>query len=88
MEILKEYNTIEFWTLIVAIATFIVTCLSYRYNRKSAKRNVRKEIQRKEAQLKAMETSSQWGVEYSMASYLRVEMAALRAEIEQLKEQL
>ena len=88
MDILKEYNTIECWTLIVAIATFIVSCLAYRYNRKSAKRHVRQEIQRKEAQLQAMETTSQWGVEYSMASYLRVEMAALRAEIEQLKKQL
>ena len=88
LELLKTYNTVEVWTLIVAIATFIVTCLSYRYSRKSSKKHLRSLIARKQAQLKAMEESMRWGVEVSAAAHLRVEAAALRAEIEELKSQL
>lgn len=88
LELLKTYNTIEVWTLLVAIATFVVTCLSYRYSRKSSKKNLRNLIARKQAQLKAMEESMRWGVEVSAAAHLRVEIAALRAEIEELKTQL
>jgi hypothetical protein len=87
-ELLKTYSTVEVWTLIVAIATFVVTCLSYRYSRKSSKKNLRNLIARKQAQLKAMEESMRWGVEVSAAAHLRVEIAALRAEIEELKTQL
>lgn len=87
-ELLKTYSTVEVWTLIVAIATFVVTCLSYRYSRKSSKKNLRNLIARKQAQLKAMEESMRWGVEVSAAAHLRVETAALRAEIEELKTQL
>lgn len=87
-ELLKTYSTVEVWTLLVAIATFVVTCLSYRYSRKSSKKNLRNLIARKQAQLKAMEESMRWGVEVSAAAHLRVEIAALRAEIEELKTQL
>lgn len=86
-ELLKTYSTVEIWTLLVAIATFVVTCLSYRYSRKSSKKNLRNLIARKQAQLKAMEESMRWGVEVSAAAHLRVEIAALRAEIEELKTQ-
>jgi hypothetical protein len=86
-ELLKTYSTVEVWTLLVAIATFVVTCLSYRYSRKSSKKNLRNLIARKQAQLKAMEESMRWGVEVSAAAHLRVEIAALRAEIEELKTQ-
>jgi hypothetical protein len=86
-ELLKTYSTVEVWTLLVAIATFVVTCLSYRYSRKSSKKNLRNLIARKQAQLKAMEESMRWGVEVSAAVHLRVEIAALRAEIEELKTQ-
>lgn len=87
-ELLKTYSTVEVWTLLVAIATFVVTCLSYRYSRKSSKKNLRNLIARKQAQLKAMEESMRWGVEVSAAAHIRVEAAALRAEIEELKTQL
>lgn len=88
VELIMKYNTIEVWTLIVAIATFIVTCLSYRYTRRSSKKYLRNLIARKQAQLTAMEESMRWGVEVSAAAHLRVEIAALRAEIEELKTQL
>ena len=88
MELIRTYNTIEVWTLIVAIATFIVTCLSYRYSRRSSKKHLRSLIARKQAQLTAMEESMHYGIEVSAASHLRVEAAALRAEIEELKTQL
>lgn len=88
VELIMKYNTIEVWTLIVAIATFIVTCLSYSYTRRSSKKHLRNLIARKQAQLTAMEESMRWGVEVSAAAHLRVEAAALRAEIEELKSQL
>lgn len=81
-------HNIEVLTLIVAIATFIVTCLAYRYNRRSDKSHIRNLIARKQAMLQGMEKSMQWGIEVSAAAHLRVEMAALRAEIEELKMQL
>ena len=86
MELLRD--NIDILTLIVAIATFIVTCLAYRYTRRSNKKQLRNLIARKQAQLTAMEESMRWGVEHSAASHLRVETAALRAEIEELKSQL
>lgn len=86
MELLRE--NIDILTLIVAIATFIVTCLAYRYSRRSSKKYLRNLIARKQAQLTAMEDSMRYGVEFSAASHLRVETAALRAEIEELKSQL
>ena len=88
MSEIKDYLTIDVLTLVVAIATFIVTCLAYRYSRRSSKKYLRNLIARKQAQLTAMEESMRWGVEYSAASHLRVETAALRAEIEELKSQL
>lgn len=83
-----EYITVENVTLAVGLATFIVTCLTYQYSRKSAKRHTLNLLKRKQAQLKAMEESSRYGVDFSAASHLRVEMAALQAEIEELKNQL
>ena len=84
----KDYITVENITLAMGVATFIVTCLSFRYSRKSAKRNTLNLLKRKQAQLKAMDESIHYGVEVSAASHLRVEMAALQAEIEELKKQL
>ncbi len=87
MDWINEYITVENLTLIVAIVTLIVTCLSYRYNRRSDKLHKCQELQSKIAQLQAMEHSMN-GIEFSAASYLHVEIAALQAEIEQLKKQL
>ncbi len=84
---LKEYMTIEVWTLIVAIATFIVSCLAYIYNRKSDKKRIKSLIARKEAQLKAIEFASSH-TEYTVSQHYMVQKAALNAEIEELKEML
>ena len=63
METLKNYMTIEWWTLIVAVATLIVSILAYRYARKSDKSSLRGLIASKEAQLKAMESSMSFGID-------------------------
>lgn len=86
LELLRE--NIDILTLIVAIATFIVTCLAYHYTRRSSKKHLRNLIAKKQAQLTAMEGSLRWGIEHSAAAHLRVEMSALKAEIEELKSQL
>ena len=88
MSYITNYISIEVLTLVVAIATFIVTCLSYRYSRMSSRKHLSNLLARKQAQLKAMEISMQYGIEVSAASHLRVEMSALEAEIEELKSQL
>lgn len=87
-KILLDSNIIDVLTLLVAIATFIVTCLAYRYSRRSSKKHLRNLIARKQAKLTAMEENMRYGIEHSAASHLRVETAALRAEIEELKSQL
>lgn len=88
MSSIKDYLTIDFLTLVVAIATFIVTCLSYRFSRRSSKKHLRNLLARKQAQLAAMEESMRYGIEHSAAAHLRVETAALKAEIEELKSQM
>ena len=84
----KEYINVEVLTLIVAFATFIVSVLSYRYMRTSDKRKVRSLINNKTEQLKSLEDSTRFGVSHTEAGSLRAQQAMLRAEIEQLKQQL
>ncbi len=86
VELLRE--NIDILTLIVAIATLFVTCLAYRYSLRSSKKHLRNLIERKQAQLTAMEESMRCGIEFSAAAHLSVEIAALRADIEELKSQL
>ncbi len=89
VEMLKEYNTVEVWTLVVAIATFIVTCLSYWYNRKSDKRRIKSEIAHKEAQIEALDGRyTMMGVDHTVADSYRVQKEILRVEIEQLRKEL
>ena len=89
MVTIKDYMTIEVWTLIVAIATFIVSCLAYRHNRRSDKRRIKSELARKRAILRGMENHMKWGqVEFSAAAHLRGEMAGIEAEIMELESQL
>lgn len=75
-------------TLLVAIATYYVTKRSYRYTRIREKKQIEELIRSKEAQLKAMGDASRWGVSITESGGIRVKMAALSAEIEQLKELL
>ena len=88
METLKNYMAIEWWTLIVAVATLIVSILAYCYARKSNKRSLRGLIASKEAQLKAMESSMSFGIDASQMGTLLTQKSMLQAEIEQLKKQL
>ena len=51
----KEYITVENLTLVVGLVTLLVTYLSYRYVRKSDKRNARNLLDCKEAYKKELE---------------------------------
>ena len=85
----KDYITVDSLTLIVAIATFIVTCLAYRYARKSNKKRIKDELSRKEALLRTMNNNYfMMGLDHTVADRMRAEKSLLEAEIEQLKKQL
>ena len=93
MEEWKEYITVENMTLLftvltflVAFATYCVTKRSYNYTRKRDKMQREELIRRKEAQLKAMGDASRMGVSHTEIGSIMANQAALRAEIEQLKE--
>ncbi len=85
----REDIPIDVLTLLVAVATLIVSILAYRYARKSNKQSKINLIASKEAQLDAMEQSTQYGgVSSSEIGTIRMNIAALQAEIEQLKKSL
>ena len=85
----REDIPIDVLTLLVAVATLIVSILTYRYARKSNKQSKINLIASKEAQLDAMEQSTQYGgVSSSEIGTIRMNIAALQAEIEQLKKSL
>ncbi|MBQ6964119.1 MAG: hypothetical protein IJP82_00315 [Bacteroidaceae bacterium] len=89
MDLLKELNTIEGWTLIVAIATLIVTCWAYIYTRRSDRRRVKAEIARKKAMLATLNDNfTMMGVEHTVAESFRVQKSLLQAEIRQLEEEM
>ena len=85
----RDYITIESLTLIVAIATFIVTTCAYIYTRKSDKRRIKAEIRRKQAIIDSMEDRfAMMGVDHTVADSMRMQKMMLHAEIEQLKKEL
>ena len=88
MEAVLEYITKEDITLLVAVLTLICTVYGLYQGKRSTKRRKREELARKEAQLRAMEESSRYGIDHISASSIRVQIAALHAEIEELKQQL
>lgn len=84
----KEYITVENLTLVVGLVTLLVTYLSYRYVRKSDKRNARNLLDCKKAYKKELE---QWDKLGSVPQDIKERMAKkamLEKEIEQLKKQL
>ena len=89
----REYITVEnatllvaVLTLLVAIATYYITKRSYLYTKRRDKMQREKLIRSKEAQLKAMVDASRNGVSHTELGSIMTNIAALRAEIEQLKE--
>lgn len=82
----KEYIIIiiSIATLIVAIATYVVAKRSYKNAKESEKRNILNQIASKEAQLK----SSEWLMMHMATNDAMIQREMLKAEIEQLKEQL
>jgi ABC-type transport system involved in cytochrome bd biosynthesis fused ATPase/permease subunit len=77
-----SFNSIA---MIVSIATLVVTCLSYRYNRQCEKRRKKEIIARKQAKLKAIDFASRHG-DFTIVQNYMVQKAALEAEIEELKQ--
>lgn len=84
----KEYITVENLTLVVGIVTLLVTYLSYRYMRKSDKRNVRNLLECKEAYKKELEQWDKLGRVPQDIKERMAKKAMLEKEIEQLKKQL
>ena len=84
----KEYITVENLTLVVGIVTLLVTYLSYRYVRKSDKRNVRNLLECKEAYKKELEQWDKLGCVPQDIKERMAKKAMLEKEIEQLKKQL
>ena len=84
----KEYITVENLTLVVGIVTLLVTYLSYRYVRKSYKRNVRNLLECKEAYKKELEQWDKLGRVPQDIKERMAKKAMLEKEIEQLKKQL
>ena len=84
----KEYITVENLTLVVGLVTLLVTYLSYRYVRKSDKRNVRNLLECKEAYKKELEQWDKLGRVPQDIKERMAKKAMLEKEIEQLKKQL
>ncbi len=88
MSELKEYITVENLTLVVGIVTLLITCLSYRYVRKSDKQNARNLLDCKEAYKKELEQWDKLGGVPQNIKERMAEKAVLEKEIEQLRTQL
>ena len=84
----KEYITVENLTLVVGIVTLLVTYLSYRYMRKSDKRNARNLLECKEAYKRELEQWDKLGMGSQDIKERVAKRAMLEKEIEQLKKQL
>lgn len=84
----KEYINVENLTLVVGIVTLLVTYLSYRYMRKSDKRNARNLLDCKEAYKKELEQWDKLGRVPQDIKERMAKKAMLEKEIEQLKKQL
>lgn len=84
----KEYITVENLTLVVGIVTLLVTYLSYRYMRKSDKRNARNLLECKEAYKRELEQWDKLGMGSQDIKERMAKRAMLEKEIEQLKKQL
>ena len=87
MDWLTEYLTVETLTLIVAIATLIVSCLAYRYNRRNNKTNIKREIAKKQAELNALNEMHYFTDSSTMGDAM-VCRSVLHSEIEALKKML
>ena len=87
VDFLKE-NWIGLLTLIVAVATFFVSIITYRYTRNRHKKHIESLIKSKQAQLKDLEGWRQMGINESDITRMRGTSSKLKADIEQLKEEL
>lgn len=81
-------TSIEILTLIVGIATLVVTISTFIYTRNKDKRHLKSLVKRKKAQLEAMEMAMKAGFNVSEIGSLNGNIAALKADIEQLEEEL
>lgn len=88
METFLKDNWIGLLTLIVAVATFFVSWSTLKYSRNRDKKHIKSLIKSKQAQLEELEGWSQVGVSESVIGRMRGTSSKLKAEIEQLKEEL
>ena len=88
VEWISKHITIDVLTLIVAIATLVVAVCTLLYTRNRDKKHLKSQLKRKRAQLEVMESSLRAGFNIHEIGSLNGNMAALRADIEQLEEEL
>lgn len=87
-ELKKCIINVQSLTLLVSAVTLIVTIWSFAYHRNRDKKQIKSLIKRKKAQLAAMELSMRAGMNVSEIGSMSSNVAALKADIEQLEEQL
>lgn len=84
----ENYDLISLFVGVVGVIIAVIS-LFYEIQRKKQRKTVlRLEIEKKEAQLKAMEMSYQTGFNAQEFGNINMQLSSLRAEIEQLKKQL
>lgn len=72
-------------TLIVSYKAFVVSRKAYNYARESDKDKIRKELAIKEAQLRALNDMSRFGLDVTAGHISMIQRAALEAEINLLR---
>lgn len=84
----ENYDLISLFVGFVGVVIAVIS-LCYEIQRKKQRKTVlRLEIEKKEAQLKAMEMSYQTSFNAQEFGNINMQLSSLRAEIEQLKKQL
>lgn len=85
IEILKEYVTFD---RVIMVATLIVAIGTLLYTRNKDKRQAKSLLNRKKAQLDAMESSMRNVFNVSEIGSLNANISALKAEIGELEEEM
>ena len=84
----ENYNLISLVVGIIGVIIGFISVIHELNERKRKKRELKNKITTKESQLHAMEMSMRAGFNVSEFGNLNMQIASLRAEIEQLKKQL
>lgn len=84
----ENYNLISLFVGILGVVVAVISLYFELKRRKERKSNLKQDIEKKEAQLQALEMSMKAGFNVQEYGSLNMQINSLRAEIEQLKKQL